>query len=208
MKNIDILRQIELFSSLSENELETLATLASLHHFAENETLFTKGDLCHNILILTDGVVSVFKHDSKGNEVVIGYFHRNALLAEAATLRRTPLPSSARFHTNGSILKIDIESFDSFLMNNPKFAYKIIESLLEKIELLQQNIHFNLASTTKERVLNFYQQNPKLTHDLKQYEIASLLGMRPETLTRVSKQLVGEELLLKTTFGYKANKDQ
>lgn len=200
---VNILQKINLFSSLSENELNDLATVSHLSHYEKDSIIFTQGDMSKNLMILIDGVVSIYKHDSKGNEVVIGYFNRYALLAEAATLRKTPLPSSARFQTDGSLLKISLEGFESFLLSHPKLSYEIIQSLLEKIELLQQNIHFNLAATSKEKVLNFYQKNPKLALDLKQFEIASILGMTPETLSRNISKLLKENKLVQTASGYK-----
>lgn len=200
---IDILKQINLFSSLSEKELSELAIDVDISHYHKDSIVFTQGDMSKNLMILIDGVVSVYKHDSKGNEVVIGYFNRYALLAEAAILRKTPVPSSGRFQTNGSILKISLDSFESFLLSHPGLSYAIIQSLLEKIDLLQQNIHFNLATTSKEKVLNFYQKNPKLALDLKQYQIASILSMTPETLSRNISILVKEEKLIQVSTGYK-----
>jgi CRP/FNR family transcriptional regulator len=200
---IDVLKQINLFSSLSENELNELATVAHLSHYDKDSIIFTQGEMSKNLMILIDGVVSVYKHDSKGNEVVIGYFNRYALLAEAAILRKIPLPSTARFQTDGSILKISLEGFEKFLLSHSKLSYQIIQSLLEKIDLLQQNIHFNLAATSKEKVLNFYQKNPKLALDLKQYEIASILSMTPETLSRNISKLLKEEKLIQALSGYK-----
>lgn len=200
---ITILQQINLFSSLSEKELSELATVSYLSHYDKDVIIFTQGEMSKNLMILIDGVVSIYKHDSKGNEVVIGYFNRYALLAEAATLRKIPLPSTARFQTDGAILKISLEGFEKFLLSHSKLAYQIIQSLLEKIDLLQQNIHFNLAATSKEKVLNFYQKNPKLALDLKQYEIASILGMTPETLSRNISKLLKEAKLVQSAAGYK-----
>ncbi len=202
---INILKKISLFSSLSEQELSELSTVVHISHYDKDSIVFTQGEMSKNLMILIDGVVSVYKHDSKGNEVVIGYFNRYALLAEAAVLRKTPLPSTARFQTDGSILKISLDGFESFLLSHSKLSYEIIQSLLEKIDLLQQNIHFNLAATSKEKVLNFYQKNPKLALDLKQYEIASILGMTPETLSRNISKLHKEEKLVQTAAGYKVS---
>ncbi|MFT7880269.1 MAG: Crp/Fnr family transcriptional regulator [Sulfurimonas sp.] len=200
---IDTLKQIMLFSALSEEELGALAEVAHISHYPKDSIVFTEGEISHHLMILIDGVVSIYKHDSKGNEVVIGYFNKYALLAEAATLRKTPLPSSARFQTDGAILKISLDGFEKFLLTHSRVSYEIIQSLLEKIDLLQQNIHFNLAATSKEKVLNFYQRNPKLALDLKQYEIASILGMTPETLSRNIAKLVKEEKLVQSAAGYK-----
>jgi CRP/FNR family transcriptional regulator len=199
----DILKQINLFASLNDKELSELATVSHISHYHQGSIIFTQGEMSKNLMILINGVVSIYKHDSKGNEVVIGYFNKYALLAEAAVLRKTPLPSSATFQTDGSILKISLDGFENFLLSHSRLANEIIQSLLEKIDLLQQNIHFNLAATSKEKVLNFYQKNPKLALDLKQYEIASILSMTPETLSRNISKLLKEEKLIQASAGYK-----
>ena len=52
-------------------------------------------------------------------------------------------------------------------MTHTKISYAIVQSILEKVELLQQNIHFNIASTVIDRILEFYERNPTLNLDLK-----------------------------------------
>jgi len=198
-----ILTEVKMFSSLEENDLKKLEKISRICQYEEGNTLFTEGETSTSLMILVDGIVSIFKHDSKGNEIVIGYFTRYALLAEAATLRHTKLPSSATFKTDGTVLKIDIESFENLFMADAKISYAIIQSLLEKIDLLQQNIHFNIASSAIEKILHFYEKNPALSLDLKQYEIASLLGMTPETFSRNVVKLLKEEKLVKVATGFK-----
>ncbi|HFS85000.1 MAG TPA: cyclic nucleotide-binding domain-containing protein, partial [Epsilonproteobacteria bacterium] len=87
----EVLQQIQIFSSLQRDEMKTLESYSTLSTYQKGEYLFLQGDRSQHLMILIDGVVSIYKHDSKGNEVVIGYFNRYALLAEAATLRKTPL---------------------------------------------------------------------------------------------------------------------
>jgi len=199
----EILKKVSMFSTLDETEIQALERISHVYKYQENETLFLEGNISDSLMLLIDGVVSIFKHDHKGNEIVIGYFKRYALLAEAATLRHTPLPSSARFQTDGAIVKIDINEFEKLFITNPKISYAIIQSLLEKVELLQQNIHFNIASTATEKILQFYEKNPALSLDLKQYEIASILGMTAETFSRNISKLVKEGKLVKSAVGYK-----
>ncbi|CAA6812315.1 MAG: Unknown protein [uncultured Sulfurovum sp.] len=198
-----ILKKVQMFSALNENELKALAEISHIAKYKENSNVFFKGEVSTSLMLLVEGIVSIFKHDNKGNEIVIGYFTRYKLLAEAATLRHTPLPSSATFKSDGAILKIDLKKFESFFMTHPHISYEIIQSLLHKIELLQQNIHFNIASNSSEKILFFYHQNPKLSLDLKQYEIASILGMVPETFSRNIKKLLQEGKLEKVNTGYK-----
>ena len=151
-----ILKEVTMFSSLGEQELTALGKIAHIHSYEEGAMLFMQGDVSDSLMLLIDGVVSVFKHDDKGNEIVISYFNRYALLAEAATLRHTVLPSSARFQTDGKVIKIDLKTFEELFMSHPNISYAIIQSLLEKVDLLQQNIHLNIASTSTEKIVQFY----------------------------------------------------
>ncbi|WP_309500163.1 Crp/Fnr family transcriptional regulator [Sulfurovum sp.] len=198
-----ILKDVSMFASLEEDELTALAKISQIYDYKEGETLFVVGDISSVLMLLVEGIASVFKHDDKGNEIVISYFKRYELLAEAATLRHTPLPSSARFQTEGKLIKIDLEEFEKLFMMHPGISYAILQSLLNKIELLQQNIHFNIAKKSIDKILHFYRTNPRLSLDLKQYEIASVLGMTPETFSRNLRKLVKEKKLTKVSTGYK-----
>ncbi len=197
-----LLKEIYLFSFMSESELERLADICSVHAYKKDTHLFMQGEKSEHLLILIEGVVSVFKHDSKGNEIIIGLFRPYSLLAEPAILKGIPFPSTAVFKTNGSVIKVDLETFKEEFLRDPHISYEIIQSLLGKIQLLQQNIHFNIASSAKEKILHFYKQNASLENELKNYEIASLLGMTPETFSRNLKQLVKEGKMLKRSSGY------
>jgi len=199
----NILKKVAMFSSLEENDLLLLESISKIHDYQDGDRVFLEGEISCHLMLLIDGVVSIFKHDSKGNEIVIGYFTRYSLLAEPSTLRHTPLPSSATFQSDGAIIKIDLQKFEESFITHPQISQAIIQSLLSKIELLQQNIHFNIASTTTEKILHFYEKNPKLSLDLKQYEIASILNMVPETFSRNIKKLLNDGKLTKVSTGYK-----
>lgn len=126
------LKEVSMFSSLGEDELKALEDISHIVDYKEGESLFLEGDVSDVLMLLIEGVVSIFKHDDKGNEIVISYFKRYELLAEAATLRHTPLPSSSRFKTDGKLIKIDIEAFEKLFMLHPNISYAIIQSLLKK----------------------------------------------------------------------------
>jgi len=191
----EILKEIYLFSFMTEEELQALTEISSVSHYDKGSLLFMQGERSEYLLILIEGLVSVYKHDDKGNEIVIGFFKPFSMIAEPAILKRLPFPSTAMFKSEGAIIKIELDSFEKDFIHNPRISYEIIQSLLNKIQLLQQNIHFNIASTAKEKILHFYKQNPSLGLELKKYEIAALLGMSAETFSRNIKTLLKENKL-------------
>ncbi|CAI6149694.1 MAG: hypothetical protein SPLUMA2_SPLUMAMAG2_01606 [uncultured Sulfurimonas sp.] len=187
---------------MSEEELDNLTQISSFSSYKKDSLLFMSGEMGKYLLILIEGNVSVFKHDNKGNEIVIGFFSPYSLVAEAAMLRGVPFPSSAVFKTDGRILKIEVTKFRESFLSKPKVSTEIINSLLSKIQLLQQNIHLNIASTAKEKILHFYNTNSSIVSKLKKYEIATLLGMSPETFSRNLNALINDKKLQKTSTGY------
>jgi len=161
-----------------------------------------EGEVSDDLLILTEGIVAVFKHDNKGNEIIIGLFQPFSLLAEPAILKGIPFPSTALFKSDGAVIKIKLEKFNKLFLHNPHVSNEIVKSLLDKIQLLQNNIHMTIASSAKEKILNFYEKNHSLGSELKKYEIASLLGMTPETFSRNIKQLIKENKIIKKEDKY------
>jgi len=188
---------------MTEEELAALAKISSISDYEKDSLLFMQGETSEHLFILVEGLVSVYKHDNKGNEIIIGLFKPISLIAEPAILKRLPFPSTAMFKREGSIIKIELEAFEKDFIRNPRISYEIIQSLLNKIQLLQQNIHFNIASTAQDKILHFYKQNPSLGFELKKYEIAALLGMTAETLSRNMKTLLKEKKLVVSGKAYK-----
>ena len=199
----DILKEIYLFRYMNDDEIEKLCTISSIQRYDKGSCLFMKGEVSEHLLILIEGAVTVYKHDEKGNEIIIGLFSPFSLLAEPAILKRIPFPSTATFGSEGAVIKIKLDKFEEHFLRDPHVSYEIIQSLLEKIQLLQQNIHMNIASTAQEKILNYYNKNSSSGTKLKHYQIASLLGMSAETFSRKLRQLIREERLLKTDTGYK-----
>ena len=200
---INILEKIPLFSELNKSELERLENISTLQEYKKEEPFITKGESLTSLMILVDGIVSVYKEDSKGNEIVMGYFHRYEMLIEPPTLMHEPSFSSGKFKSNGAIVKVNLEVFEKEFMILPSISKGIINSLLKKIKLLQQNIHLSINSTAKEKIIHFYKNNHSLSIDLKKYEIASLLGISAETFSRNIKILIEEKKLISSASRYR-----
>ena len=200
MHEIDLkntLQKLYLFSDMNDAELQSLSQICTIHNYDADSVLFLQGERGDYLLVLIEGIVSVYKHDDKGNEIIINYFKPISLIAEPALLQGVPYPSSARFKENGTLIKIELEAFKQNFLLKGQVALNIINSLLSKIQLLQHNIAINISGSAKEKIIYFYKNEFKMPYSLKQYEIASLLNISQETLSRYLKQLQKEGLIEK-----------
>jgi CRP/FNR family transcriptional regulator len=197
-----ILKEISLFQGLEESKLEELASISRVKKYKRENTIFYEGEQSDALIIVAEGTVRICKHNSKGDRINIGVFRPYQLLAEAVTLKQALFPASAYCETDVNIISIDMKAFRKTFLEDSKVSSMIIESLLEKIRIIETNIEINVASTAKEKIISFYKKNQTLNLGLKNYEVASLLGISAETFSRNLKQLEKEKVLYKSESGY------
>jgi CRP/FNR family transcriptional regulator len=63
-----------------------------------------------------------------------------------------------------------------------------MSSLLRKMKYLDGLIQANLVLDTETKIAKFIYENPEVFEELKQHSIASLLNIKPETLSRKLKK--------------------
>jgi CRP-like cAMP-binding protein len=55
-----ILKEVSMFSSLADSELDALEHISHISEYAEGSSLFLQGEVSDSLMLLVDGVVSIF----------------------------------------------------------------------------------------------------------------------------------------------------
>ena len=175
---------IELFEELSLEENNRLFKISSLKEYKKGNIIFYEGDQPKKLKLLLDGIVKVYKSDSKGNEVILHFFQPQTLIAETAHMQKINYPATAICETDCKVLEIDYALFEKDFLRNPDISFKIIQSLSKKIKTLQNVITTNLTMDTFSRICKFIYENENHIHELTHRKIAAILNITPETLSR------------------------
>ena len=186
---------IELFEELNKVENNRLYKISQLKNYGKGNIIFYEGDKPNKLKLLLDGIIKVYKVDSKGNEVVMHFFQPQTLIAETAHMQKINYPATAMCETDCQLLEIDYELFEKDFLRNPDISFKIIESLSKKVKALQNVITTNLTMDTFSRVCKFIYENQKHIDELSHRKIAAILNITPETLSRNIATLKKEELV-------------
>ena len=144
---------------------------------------------------MTEGVLRLYKTDSKGNEIYIHQFVPIGLVGELACFENMSYPATARFITNGQILKIDYQKLEKDFFQNPNVCMEIIKSLTKKVKILSNVIHKEMILTSEAKVAKFIVEHTNLFDSLKNTQIASILNITPETLSRILTKLKKANLI-------------
>ncbi len=192
---INSIKDIPLFSNLSDQNIRSLECISQFKSYGANEIVFYEGDAPGTLYVLTDGVLRLYKTDPKGNEIYIHQFVPIGLVGELACFENMHYPATARFTTNGQILKIDFKKLEKDFFQNPHISMEIIKSLTKKIKILSNVIHKEVILTSEAKVAKFIVENGELFETLKNTQIASILNITPETLSRILTRLKKSKLI-------------
>ena len=194
--------EIPLFASLDATQLAMLSEMSRAKRYRKGEFLFYEGDDPASLMILTQGALRLYKSADDGREVVLHRFTPVSLIAEMAVHNRIPFPATAVFESDGEVIFIDHGRFEARFLGDPELSRLLILSLSTKIRALEALIARNLVMDSRARVLHFVETSPELFASMRRYEIAEMLNMTPETLSRMLKKLVEEGTIAKAGEGY------
>jgi CRP/FNR family transcriptional regulator len=181
------LRDIFLFKGLSEEDLKKIESFSIVKHLKKDEIVFYEKETPSYLHLLLSGSARVYKVDNKGNELIIHKFYPISLIAELANLENMPYPANCAMESEGVILKIEFNKFKEF-MKKGEVCFNIMSSLLKKMKYLDSVIQTNLIFDTKTKIAKFIYENSEAFENLKQHSIASILNIKPETLSRKLKE--------------------
>lgn len=182
------LEQCYLFSQLQESDLAELRKITKTKSYPKGAVLFYAGQKPDKLRLIESGTVRILKHDSSGNETVIADFHANDLVAEMVHFEEIPYPATARCESDTVVHEIDFDTFKRRFLQRPELALGIIRSLTRKIKQLETVIRRTMIDDAQTRLARYLLAHADRLAQTTQKEIASQIGLAPETVSRVIRR--------------------
>ena len=189
------LSNINIFSNLDDDTLQRIYEISSSVKFEKNSIIFYEGDSSKYLYCLASGIVKLYKMTSNHKEIILKYFHANELIAEVANFENIPYPATSFAYTDVELFKIDFEKFKKIIYENPELSFQIQKSLIQKIKNLEQVISTHIILDAKDRVIKFIYDNTEAFFKMKNREVAQILNVTPETLSRILRKLKEDEFI-------------
>ncbi|KFL34892.1 MULTISPECIES: Crp/Fnr family transcriptional regulator [unclassified Sulfurospirillum] len=181
---MDRIRTISIFSKLNDAQLEKLKKISVIKKFSAKEILFYEGDAPIYLYVLLQGTLKVYKTNHKGQQIFLHQFYPGGLVAELANFENILYPATAEFMSESEVLRIDYKALEHDFFKNPDISFEIIKSLIAKHKILIDVIQKEVILTADAKVAKFILDNGELFKTLKNTQVASILNLTPETLSR------------------------
>ena len=188
------LRDIQLFSKLDDLHIDKIKSQTMTKQYSKEGIVFYEGDQSNHIFVVLEGTVKLYKTSPKGTQIQINRFEAPAVLGEYACFECVPFPATCEFVSEGKIAMIP-RSFIINKLGDADFSLQMIKSLTAKIMVLSSLIHKETIYSSEAKVAKLLVENFEIFHKLKHNEIASILNITPETLSRILKKFRTQNLI-------------
>jgi CRP-like cAMP-binding protein len=188
MKNI-LFDFISKYISLTEEEKDAILSLDLFRSVKKGETLLKEGQNSKDSYFVIKGCIRTY-YIIDGEEKTTAFYTEMDALTPHCVVNKTP---SDYFISCVEDSIITVSNSDMEAEINSKFPkFDIMCRMLSEELLAKQRIDFDefKTSSPEQRYLNLLQTRPDLIQRVPQHQLASFLGIKPQSLSRLRARIL------------------
>ena len=192
-----ILKKVELFSGLSDEELEALTANSVVRSFPKNTVVIHENDPADSLFVIESGKVKVYCSDKNGKEFIMNTQGEGDYFGELALLDDSVRSASVRTVEQSTFCIIYKESINKLLDAHPNITRKLIYNLASRVRKLTsdvkslalQDVYGRVAKVLAGLAEDRDDGTQIIPEKLTQQDIADRVGASREMVARILKDL-------------------
>lgn len=175
---------------LTDEEFNICTKFFIFKKLKKHQFLLNEGDVCKYLEFVNSGCLRQYTIDNKGTEHIIQFAIEDWWISDPYSFISG---LSAIYNIDAlqdsEVLLLERSAREELLDSCPKME-RFFRLLIEANHVAtQQRIADSLSASAEERYLKFIKTYPKLLEQIPQNHIASYLGITPQSLSRIRKEL-------------------
>jgi len=165
-RRLNMLRAVDLFSPLTDNERAVIAERLQYAPFARGDSVTRQGDAAHWLYVIAFGEAEVRYEPGAGQPRIVGTLSAGQFFGEMGLLTGEPRNATVVAKTDLECYRLDKASFQGLLLSRPEIAdevSRVVSSRRPDIELARREaasaaLHFETLSQPDlvERIRRFF----------------------------------------------------
>ncbi len=180
---------------LTESDKQLIRKLYTIKKLKKKEFLFRQGEYCKYEGFVTAGAFRLFYTDDKGLEHVLYFAFENWWVGDMASFyEHEPSALNVQALQESELLVIDEQHKEQLYAQIPALE-KVFRVITQKhLTVLQKRFLVTVSANAEARFNELIQRCPTIEQLVPQHQIASYLGILPESLSRMKKQIAKREM--------------
>ena len=188
---LEIFRGVE----LNKKEIQVLSGKLERLTLDKKDYLLRSGQEIRHLYYVHSGCLRTYFIDIEGKEHTLQFAVKGWWISDYIALFGRTKTNSVSFIEcikKATLFKVTKQDFDQLCHEFPKVSQFHIKNLEAAFSAFQKRILENLTLSAKERYVKFVTTYPNIEQNVKNYHIASFLGITNESLSRIRKELKAE----------------
>lgn len=175
---------------VEESDTALILKLVKEKNIASGTFLLKPGEICEHTFFVEKGLFRLYSLSEDGKEHILQFASENWLLSDRdSVFFKEPSKFYIEAIEDSMLIPMDENIFRKIAELSPNFSKKNEMLLQNHIRHLNQRISLLLSASAKKRYLEFIKLYPDLQLRIPQWMVASYLGVTPESLSRVRRNL-------------------
>ncbi len=176
-------------SSFSDEEIIDFMKVGKEVEIKKGEFLISAGQTCKSFSFIHEGTFSFLIMNDDGEHVKDFSAANKFITSYSSFITQTPSQIFIRAEEKATLTQWSFDTYQQLLSSSEhwkQFALKIANYLYLRKEKREISL---LTETAEQRYLNMLKEFPQIVQHVPQYLIASYLGIKPQSLSRIRNQI-------------------
>ena len=152
-EKLELIRGVDLFSALADQQLEVLARMAVTKNYAKDETILHEDDVTNqSFFIIAKGQVKVFITGIEGREAILALLNEGEFFGEMSLLDGDPRSASVKAVEPSELVSISRNDFIDELKKFPELAMSLLVEMSKRLRKANKQISSLALMTVYGRV--------------------------------------------------------
>lgn len=196
MKHL-LIEYMKQFTEHSDAELSDMIKEILINQFKKGDLLLSQGDTPEQCYFILKGCIRQYAVDEHGNEHTSNFYTENQSVTIFNQHRHDKAsPYALECLEDTVVIGGDLATEQTAYDEHPELESMTRKMIEQDFGTMRADFSSFLSSTPEERYQALVRNRPELLTRVPQYQLASYLGVKPESLSRIKKRLEKEATTL------------
>ncbi|MEO1435586.1 MAG: Crp/Fnr family transcriptional regulator [Bacteroidota bacterium] len=181
------------FKILTPDEVNLIVDHADIRAFDKGIHILKEGQIASECFFVLKGLVREY-YLQDGTEKTTAFFTEGMPVNSFSSATEQKPSKHYLVCAEDCVMTVGTESMEAEMIRRiPRLAEIIRQEVERNAGKMQDDLATYIMSSPEERYLNLLKTRPELLNRVPQHQIASFLGVKPESLSRIRKRLLSKK---------------